>query len=74
MPITSMSFRRNDTAAVEITALAAGAGPPANTIATRRKLWCTFGGRDNVVVLVGMLTFSCSSYPAPARRGFMGKV
>ena len=30
MPSTSMLFRRNETAAVEITALAAGAGPPAN--------------------------------------------
>ena len=31
-----MLLRRNETAAVEITALAAGAGPPANKIATRR--------------------------------------
>ena len=30
-----MSLRRNAVAAVEITALAAGAGPPANRIATR---------------------------------------
>src|SRR5262245_5420309 len=35
IPSTSISFRRNDAAAVEITALAAGAGPPANRIATR---------------------------------------
>src|SRR5260370_12556206 len=35
MPITSMLFRRNETAAVEITALAAGAGPPAKRIAAR---------------------------------------
>ena len=31
-----MLLRRKETAAVEITALAAGAGPPANRIATRR--------------------------------------
>jgi hypothetical protein len=31
-----MPWRRNEAAAVEITALAAGAGPPANKIATRR--------------------------------------
>ena len=30
-----MPWRRNEAAAVEITALAAGAGPPANKIATR---------------------------------------
>src|SRR4051794_15649694 len=30
-----MSLRRNETAAEEITALAAGAGPPANRMATR---------------------------------------
>src|SRR6516225_7245922 len=36
MPKTSMPWRRNEAAAVEITALAAGAGPPANKIATRR--------------------------------------
>ena len=31
-----MPCRRNEAAAVEITALAAGAGPPANKMATRR--------------------------------------
>src|SRR5438445_19533 len=36
-----MPCRRNDAAAVEITALAAGAGPPANNIATR---WIGRGG------------------------------
>ena len=30
-----MPWRRNEAAAVEITALAAGAGPPANSVATR---------------------------------------
>src|SRR6187549_2938004 len=35
MPSTSMSLRKNAAAAVEMTALAAGAGPPANKIATR---------------------------------------
>ena len=40
-----MSLRRNAVAAVEITALAAGAGPPANRIATRRKLCGIRGGR-----------------------------
>src|SRR5262245_45296588 len=33
-----MSLRRNEAAAVEMTALAAGAGPPAKRIATRRIL------------------------------------
>jgi hypothetical protein len=37
MPMTSTLWRRDDAAAVEITALAAGAGPPANKIATRRR-------------------------------------
>src|SRR5271166_5759032 len=36
MPTTSMLFRRKADAAVEITALAAGAGPPAKRMATRR--------------------------------------
>jgi hypothetical protein len=35
IPKTSMPFRRNVAAAVEITALAAGAGPPAKRMATR---------------------------------------
>ena len=35
MPSTSMSLRMNESAAAEMTALAAGAGPPANTMATR---------------------------------------
>src|SRR5262249_21669408 len=38
MPRTSIPPRRNDVAAAEITALAAGAGPPANRIAALRKL------------------------------------
>jgi hypothetical protein len=33
-----MSSRKNETAAAEMTALAAGAGPPANRMAARRKL------------------------------------
>src|SRR5271166_1611836 len=38
MPKTSMSLRRKADAAVEITALAAGAGPPAKSMPTRR-IW-----------------------------------
>ena len=34
--MTSRLSSRNEIAAAEITALAAGAGPPENTIATRR--------------------------------------
>src|SRR4051812_40742493 len=49
MPMTSISLRRNELAAVEITALAAGAGPPANKMATRRKLVWVLGGRDKVI-------------------------
>ena len=48
MPRTSMPCRRNEAAAVEITALAAGAGPPANRMATRRIApgpGCEFEGR-----------------------------
>jgi hypothetical protein len=40
-------LRRNEAAHVEITALAAGAGPPAKRIATRRMFDCVWGGRDN---------------------------
>ena len=47
MPITSTSLRRNEIAAVEMTALAPGAGPPAKRIATRRKWWEAFGGRES---------------------------
>ena len=46
-----MLFRRNETAAVEITALAAGAGPPANKMATRRMFDSVWGGRDKVLVM-----------------------
>ena len=45
MPTTPMSFRKKAVAAVEMTAFAPGAGPPANRIATRRKLCCIRGGR-----------------------------
>ena len=41
-----MLFRKKEAAAVEITALAAGAGPPANRIATLRMFDSTAGGRD----------------------------
>ena len=37
-----MPWRRNEDAAVEITALAAGAGPPAKSMATRR-IWRGLG-------------------------------
>ena len=40
--------RRNDAAAAEITALAAGAGPPAKRIATRLKEWSGLGGGESV--------------------------
>ena len=43
MPTTSMPLRRNAVAAEEMTALAAGAGPPANRIAARRMLLCYTG-------------------------------
>src|SRR5262245_2801927 len=49
MPTTSISLRRTDTAAVEITALPPGAGPPANRIATRLIFEGFFGGRANVL-------------------------
>ncbi len=39
-----MPLRRKATAAVEMTALAAGAGPPANKIATRLKLVSCLSG------------------------------
>jgi hypothetical protein len=50
--MTSMLLRRKETAAVEITALAAGAGPPANKIATRRIFDGISGGLDNVLLMV----------------------
>ena len=40
MPTTSTPARTNEVAAAEITALAAGAGPPANKIAIRLKSDC----------------------------------
>ena len=55
MPITSMPARRKETAAVEITALAAGAGPPANRIAARWKLWVGLLGGDKELVMVRIL-------------------
>jgi hypothetical protein len=38
-----------------MTAFAAGAGPPANKIATRRKLCSTRGGRDMVEAIVSVM-------------------
>jgi hypothetical protein len=46
IPKTSMLFRKNETAAVEMTAFAAGAGPPANRMAARRMFDCARGGRE----------------------------
>jgi hypothetical protein len=46
-----MSFRKNDVAHVEITALAAGAGPPANSTATRLKFDSDLAGLDNVLAI-----------------------
>src|SRR5512135_3939639 len=51
IPSTSTSWRRNALAAVEITALAAGAGPPANRMATRRIAVRSLGGWDKVVMV-----------------------
>ena len=51
--MTSILLRRKETAAVEMTALAAGAGPPAKRIATRRMLDSNIGGRDNVLLMKG---------------------
>src|SRR5512135_1142602 len=51
IPSTSTSWRRNALAAVEITALAAGAGPPANRMATRRIAVRSLGGWDRVVMV-----------------------
>ena len=59
-----MSCRKNDTAAVEITALAAGAGPPANKIATRRMAVSVFGGRESVMA---------GSFRAPRQRPLLGQ-
>jgi hypothetical protein len=42
----------NETAADEITALAAGAGPPANRMATRFMGLSVFSGRDKVSVVM----------------------
>ncbi len=52
IPTTCISLRMNETAAAEITALAAGAGPPANRIATRRKGCSTLAGRERADVLM----------------------
>ena len=50
-PTTSISLRKNELAAVEITALAAGAGPPANRIATRRNGVAVLGGRERDIAV-----------------------
>src|SRR5438045_3031308 len=50
MPTTSQRWRRKAAAAVEITALAAGAGPPANRMATLRMARGESGGRVGVVI------------------------
>ena len=54
MPMTSLPCRRKDTAAAEMTALAAGAGPPANRIATLL-------GHDST-------SFNCRGYGSENRR------
>jgi hypothetical protein len=46
IPNVSILCRENAAAQVEITAFAAGAGPPAKTTATRRKSEVTLGGAD----------------------------
>jgi hypothetical protein len=45
--MTSAPARKNDAAAAEITALAAGAGPPANTMPTRLKWRAGLGGGES---------------------------
>jgi len=52
MPTTSILLRRKEQAAVEITALAAGAGPPANKMATLRSGDSLCGGLESGVVIV----------------------
>ena len=52
-----MPWRRNEAAAVEITALAAGAGPPANKMATRR---IDQGEPDEVAAAGSAEVMSCS--------------
>ena len=47
-----MRFRKKDVAQVEMTAFAAGAGPPANRIATRRKLLECCGGVERELDIV----------------------
>ena len=59
-----MPLRRNDAAAVEITALAAGAGPPAKRIATRRiGLWrgADLGSEGEAEGMAGELPFTFRS-------------
>src|SRR5262245_54736515 len=55
MPSTSQSLRRNDAAAVLITALAAGAGPPAKRIATRRREVFFFSGVESGLAMIGLV-------------------
>ena len=57
-----MSLRRNDVAQVEITAFAAGAGPPANSTATRLKFDADLAGLDNVLVTDSLPPLACCGF------------
>src|SRR5688500_13154886 len=64
MPSTSMPLRKKLMAAVEITALAAGAGPPANRIATRLKsVGVCFGTSKGDDIGVGLLGAALGAGP-----------
>src|SRR4051794_18455134 len=70
MPTTSMPLRRNEAAAVEITALAAGAGPPANRIATRRIGWWAPDDSDAVDMLGLLVSADLVARNVTVRRRF----
>src|SRR5689334_641974 len=69
MPNTSIPWRRNETAAVEITALAAGAGPPANRMATRRIGLFSPWGRDRMVIACVLRSLSLRGQVIRSVRG-----
>ncbi len=51
-----MSLRMNESAAAEMTALAAGAGPPANTMATRWiGVWAWAGLESGLVMALASI-------------------
>jgi len=65
IPTTLMPLRKNEAAAVEITALAAGAGPPANKIATLRIVLSSSEGLASasvVFAMIGLSLAACESW------------